>query len=1204
MKKFIPFLILIVLLSINTCLSAVIPTTQASYTGIGYVNCNTWRLTYTTGSGTGRIVALSTNANWINAASELNYINTNGPFTQFTNVGGNLAGNPPKLNKNYTNGDIYVVANLTSAASSLDITGLAPATAYQCCIYEFAYNTSYPNLQYKSTWAQTPGPPANLFKFTTPYKPPTLVGASQVTSGSAIIAWFDSVSTYSGSYNIYVSEQSNFPNGIFATASAGNRTYTLSGLKAGTKYYYAVQSVLALNSAIKTTVSSAAYFITTFPAPIIAPSGTVQICNGSPQTLTFTATAGITYQWYYNGAAISGQTGASYTVVNQSGSYSVIGTDAYGNTQTSNTVIVNISTMPTPSLTNRGVCRGESTVLTPSNISQTSYSFKWYDAVTGGTKLYEGYSYTVTPSVTTTYYLELSHIASGCVSSSRTPVIVEIWPMDKNVTMQDMPTEFCANQPITLTPMEPPINDFTFRYYLDKRGGAPFYEGKEYTFMPTAGTVYEYFVEAVNDQGCPSPQRTPITLKVLDNLSMPTFDPVNACAGTNINITPKTPDPNVYNFQWYTVSQGGTPFYTGKTYNVTPTGNVSYYVETIANGCVSSSRQKLDITVSSKPAKVQINSPIQACVESTITLQPNNPDPNCTYRLYSALTGGYKYQCGDGTPINVVVISGNVTYYMEAVNLGGCASERTPIEIIGTPQPDVAIIPSSLLLLCTPSYVNLTPSNINTALYKYNWYKDGALVFTGSVFSPYINKNVGYEVEVEDISTGCRSRKTYFQVEIEDLSPSVVIDDYYICGSLPSLDLIPKSPDLTTNEFHWFASSGSLLYIGDTYTLTPAPTTTTTYLVATSNQCGVLSPTTSFTVHVQQSAPLPPGISTNSLSACKGDLVEYIPQSPNPATHTFIVYDSPTGNVVSNGHRILIPATTPGTYNYYVESMNASGCKSGQRTTIQLTVTPTHPPFAFTNQYEEINLGQTVTFTPYVAGTYNWYDSYTSTTPIFTGGTYTCKPDVSKVFYAETVPTASYCKSDRMPAIVVVHNDVTPKPVLSIAYCNAATNTIEVVASYPDINLFDIYWYSDKACTQPIAGGSSATKSLVSSGLTKIYAKAINPITNQESEVSELNLDVACFFPAPNLKIVKDCNYRVSTISMETPAGYDYAYSCSFTECSNPSATLNIEAMAASPESYIVSWGRYQIKVYALVKVQGKADVKKYLYTLVYDCGC
>ncbi|HVI44699.1 MAG TPA: hypothetical protein VM802_07510, partial [Chitinophaga sp.] len=73
------------------------------------------------------------------------------------------------------------------------------------------------------------------------------------------------------------------------------------------------------------------------------------------------------------------------------------------------------------------ICGGQSTIVTAT--AAPGSTIRWYNASTGGTLLATGGSYTVTPTVTTTYYAEA---AAGTCKSVRKPVKVIVNPKPVN----------------------------------------------------------------------------------------------------------------------------------------------------------------------------------------------------------------------------------------------------------------------------------------------------------------------------------------------------------------------------------------------------------------------------------------------------------------------------------------------------------------------------------------------------------------------------------------------------------------------------------------------------------------------------------------------------------------------------------------------------------------------------------------------------
>jgi hypothetical protein len=100
------------------------------------------------------------------------------------------------------------------------------------------------------------------------------------------------------------------------------------------------------------------------PVPTISAAGSTTICSGS--TVTLTANAGFTYQWFLNGNAIGGATAVTYTA-GQTGKYTVQETNASGGSAISaSSISVYVNQPPVAAITASGpttICQGDSVIL-------------------------------------------------------------------------------------------------------------------------------------------------------------------------------------------------------------------------------------------------------------------------------------------------------------------------------------------------------------------------------------------------------------------------------------------------------------------------------------------------------------------------------------------------------------------------------------------------------------------------------------------------------------------------------------------------------------------------------------------------------------------------------------------------------------------------------------------------------------------------
>jgi hypothetical protein len=180
-------------------------------------------------------------------------------------------------------------------------------------------------------------------------------------------------------------------------AGATSATLTTNNVQAANAGNYTVFVSNNVNSAL----SSVATLTVTYPAsaPVfsVSPSSSA-LTVGTSTTLTATATGNPTptYQWYFNGVAITGATGSTLSIANaqagNSGSYTVVATNSSGSV-TSNAAFVTANPAtgaPTFSLQPASqVVTASSTVVFRAATATTGATYQWYlngIAISGATK--------------------------------------------------------------------------------------------------------------------------------------------------------------------------------------------------------------------------------------------------------------------------------------------------------------------------------------------------------------------------------------------------------------------------------------------------------------------------------------------------------------------------------------------------------------------------------------------------------------------------------------------------------------------------------------------------------------------------------------------------------------------------------------------------------------------------------------------------
>ena len=176
-----------------------------------------------------------------------------------------------------------------------------------------------------------------------------------------------------------------------------------------------------------TVTSTTAVLNPTVATPTLT-GANVQVCSGTPVTLTASSsTASPNYQWYLGGAAIGGATSASYNPT-ASGTYSVIAnaTGYCSSATASGTVTINPP--PTVTIAQGAVLTisssGGSIQLTATAVPTGNYSYTWYN---NGVEVSGQTSNIFNVSATGSYTVKATNTATNC-SATSAATIVSILP--------------------------------------------------------------------------------------------------------------------------------------------------------------------------------------------------------------------------------------------------------------------------------------------------------------------------------------------------------------------------------------------------------------------------------------------------------------------------------------------------------------------------------------------------------------------------------------------------------------------------------------------------------------------------------------------------------------------------------------------------------------------------------------------------------
>ncbi len=219
---------------------------------------------------------------------------------------------------------------------------------------------------------------------------------------------------------------------------AGATIYQYSPTTAGAYH------VVIVNGACTTTTTDINITVNPLPVATATAAGPLAFCQGGSVTFAANTGAGLTYQWRRNGAAITGETGITYTAT-QSGLYSVLVSNGTC-TGTSNSINVVVSTPPVATVTAQGplsFCQNSGVTLEAAIVG--GYTYQWQkDGVN------------IPGATAAQYYANTSGsyaavVTNGSCVATSPAIAVSVTPGPPVAVTPSGPLSFCQGGMVTLT---------------------------------------------------------------------------------------------------------------------------------------------------------------------------------------------------------------------------------------------------------------------------------------------------------------------------------------------------------------------------------------------------------------------------------------------------------------------------------------------------------------------------------------------------------------------------------------------------------------------------------------------------------------------------------------------------------------------------------------------------------------------------------
>ena len=463
--------------------------------------------------------------------------------------------------------------------------------------------------------------------------------------------------------------------------SASDRSFT-PYISTSTTYY--VQSRDLYTGCVSARVPALTYFSSSTMTVANPTASTIAARCGS-STVTFSARppSGAVIDWYSStsSSAASLTTGNSYTV-SLSSSRTYYAQARNGGCVSARTpvsaTINSIPSTPYPS----DVSRCTAGTVTMYYYPSSGEVIEWYNAATGGTKLYTGNSYTVSISSNSTYYAQASNTTTGCISSSRRSVTASIRTASgPSVTHGGAR----ATGQVTLYAWQ---SGAVIDWYNAATGGTRLLANSN-TSPPTISTSTTYYAEAYNSTtGCRA--RTAV-YACMNNTDTPATTTARGsrCLSGPVTLSASTTTSSVA-FDWYSVATGGTPlkmstWYIDSTFT-TPSidRSTTYYVQTrnTGTGCVSARTPALARVGSTFTVNLQPTN-IITCPGGTVTLKATVTGPASTYDYMWHMGGSGTMTMGRGSSsLTTYPAYYNTTYTVNGIDACAITSNQALITVV------------------------------------------------------------------------------------------------------------------------------------------------------------------------------------------------------------------------------------------------------------------------------------------------------------------------------------------------------------------------------------------------------------------------------------------------------------------------------------------------------------------------------------------
>lgn len=625
-------------------------------------------------------------------------------------------------------------------------------------------------------------------------------------------------------------------------------------------------------------------------------------------------------------------------------------------------VVATINPLPAPpTASNVTVCSsGGSVTITANMGSPAGNEIRLYTVSTGGTPesvAASGPPYILfSPPVggPTAFFLESANLLTGCTSSVRTAVQVNVITTPPPGVPTVSSVTRCGQGIVTFTAIMGNPVGASIRLYSDLQGNNIVASANQAPFLlttPSLTTTTTFYVASVSNQGCEL-TRVAVIASVNNIPSPPTGVSVPRCGNGTAIITAQMGLVPGSEIRLFTTSSGGQPVAVDNAFPYelstpeifTATRFFLESADPISN-CVS---QRFPITVLVNPnPSAPLVSNLSRCGAGAVTITPQNGAIAADeMRLFLSPTGGTPIAIDNSEPFELTIPNVAVTtvYFVEPINnTTGCVGARSSLTISINDLPGAPA--SSNVTRCGSGVVTFSvtmgiPQGNQIRLYDT---ETGGAVISSDFTLPYelpafIGSTTTFYIASFSNPTGCESNRLPVVGFINNTLQAPTASGVSRCGSGPVVLTIQNvSPEANIVRIFNTPTGGTLLGSSSSFpyviTTSPLATSSILYLESANTATGCTSPRSPVAVSVQSIPGIPSA--SGSVARCGAGRLTITAFMGTPEGSEIRLYDTSNGGIPlfssSASPYLLVTPEINTSAIYYISAINPfSGCESNR----------------------------------------------------------------------------------------------------------------------------------------------------------------------------------------------------------------------------------------------------------------------------------